>query len=501
MGIEIDRDEFDDTEFEVFQRRLEDCLEALRRLLEQPGFGVGPATVGAELELALVDAVGEPLPENQAVLAETGDERVTLEIDRFNLELNPDYTHLAGRPFRALGEEMRSALAAVRRAAAARGGRVAMIGILPTLRAEHLQRSAITDSARYRAIDKGLARLRGPSFQVCILDPAERMPPVVLERHDVALEGANTSFQVHLRTDPDQFAATYNAAQMATAPVLAVAGNSPLFLGRELWEETRVALFEQSADDRDASERGQRLARVAVGTGWSSDGVLELFEEAVRLHEPLLPLCDDPDPLAELAAGRTPALQELRLHQSTVWRWNRPVFDPADGGHVRVEMRALPAGPTVRDMLANGAFLVGLTLALARHAPAWTRALPFVQARANFYRAARRGLDAELAWPLGPGDEVTIHTAADLARLLLPQAQQALTRAGVDPKEAEELLAVIRDRIDARQTGAVWQRRTLSALTPTLGRDRALPAMLERYLEHSAADTPVHTWPVPDASS
>jgi gamma-glutamyl:cysteine ligase YbdK (ATP-grasp superfamily) len=493
MGIDIDREQFDDADYARFTGRLERCLQALGELLRRPGFGVGPSTVGAELELFLVDEAGHPLPRNQAILAAVGDRRLTLELDRFNLEVNPRPSSLAGRPFSTLGREMAGVLEAVRDAARAHGGRVAMIGILPTLRDEDLHRGAITDAPRYRALNWSLTRVRQEPFQIEISgrDPE----PLRLVRDDIVLEGANTSFQVHLRVDPGDYAATFNAVQLATAPVLAVAGNSPLFLGRLLWEETRIALFEQAADDRDASARSRLVSRVAFGTDWLRASALEPFEESVRHYEPLLPLVGEEDPLDAVAAGGLPALDELRLHQGTVWRWNRAVYDAADGGHVRVEMRALPAGPTVTDMLANAAFLLGLSLAMAPEAPAWTRSLLFARAHANFYEAARHGLEAELEWPLGPGGRPERLAVAELVPRLLPQAREGLVDAGVDAEEADRLLAVIRERVASGQTGAAWQRRTLVALEPRLGRERAAFGLLERYLELMAAGRPVHTWP------
>jgi gamma-glutamyl:cysteine ligase YbdK (ATP-grasp superfamily) len=473
---------------------LERCLEALRLLLRRPGFGVGDTTVGAELELFLVDQEGRPLPENQAVLERAGDQRVTLELDRFNLELNPSPASLAGRPFSGLGQEMRDTLERVRLAARAHGGRVATIGILPSLRAEDLHRSVITDSHRYRALNHGIQRLRQEPFRVEIAGPDGEM--LTVQHDDVVLEGANTSFQVHLRVAPERFAHAYNAVQVATAPTLAVAGNSPFFLGRRLWEETRIALFEQAVDDRDEAGRGRLAARVAFGHGWVRDGAIELFEESVRLHDPLLPVLADEDPLGVLAAGGLPELEELRLHQSTVWRWNRAIYDAGYGGHLRVEMRALPAGPTIVDMLANAAFQVGVALAVAPGAAEWTTTMPFARANANFYQAARHGLAAKLEWPAGT-DQPRRVDAAELVRRLVPQARRGLEHAGVDADEAERLLRVVDERAASGQTGAVWQRRTVAGLEPRLGRERALAAMLQRYLELSQGDQPVHTWPLP----
>jgi Glutamate-cysteine ligase family 2(GCS2) len=376
-------------------------------------------TVGAELELCLVDSHGRALPRNQEVRAETADSRVVLEIDRFNLELNLTPAPLAGRPFAAMASELDQALGIVRRAAAWHGGRVVMVGILPTLRPEDLQLAALSDAPRYRALNNGLMRLRQEPFRVRI----HGADPLGLNADDVGLEGANTSFQVHLRVDPAHFADHFNAAQLATGPVLAVAGNSPTFLGHRLWQETQVALFKQAVDDRGAAGRSsRRVSRVAFGTGWVQGGPLELLEESVRLH------------------------------QSTVWRWNRAIYDPAGGGHLRIEMRALPAGPTVVDMLANAAFLLGLTLALAPGAAEMTRRFAFQQVHHNFYRAAQLGLGAELAWPSGPGGRVRTVPAAELVPRLLPAARQGLQDAGVMAEEVDQLLAVVEARAASGQT-------------------------------------------------
>jgi hypothetical protein len=495
MGLPIDREQFDPVDYRRFGQRLDECLLAMGRLLERPGFGTGPTTLGAELELFLIDSQGRALPLNQVVRAEAADPRVVLEIDRFNLELNLTPAPLQGRPFAAFASELDQALSIVRRAAAWHGGRIVMAGILPTLRAEDLELAALSDAVRYRALNNGLRRLRQDPFQVRI-DGAD---PLELAADDVGLEGANTSFQVHLRVEPLAFAAHFNAAQLATGPVLAVAGNSPTFLGHRLWEETRVALFKQAVDDRDTAGRSsRRVSRVAFGTGWTQTGALELLEESVRLHEPVLPVLGPEHPLDRLDEDGVPALDELRLHQGTVWRWNRAIYDPASGGHLRIEMRALPAGPTVVDMLANAAFLVGLTLALAPDANAFIRRVAFQQAHHNFYRAAQLGLRAELAWPLDPGGRVRTVPAVELVQRLLPAARQGLEDAGVATQEVDRLLAVIEERVAAGgQTGAVWQRRALAALEPRLGRDRGLAAMLERYLEHQRTGDPVHTWPVP----
>lgn len=493
MGLEIKRDRFDDEDFARFDARLRDSLAALTAVLARPGFGEGETTVGAELELDLIDARGRPAPINRAVLADAVDPRVTLEIDRFNLEINALPERLAGRPLSAIARGLEEALAEVRRAAAGHGARVAAIGILPTFTEADLQRGALTDGHRYRALSAGLRRLRrGEEFAVRIAGNDE----LAMSCDDVTLEGANTSFQVHLRAAPGAFAHLFNAAQMAAGPVLAACCNSPLFLGRRLWQETRVALFRQAVDARVAVEdEDWRPSRVSFGHGWVRQGAAELFAESVALHEPLLPVLGPEDPLACVRAGGIPRLDELRLHQGTVWSWNRAVYDAADGGHLRVEMRALPAGPTVTDMVANAGFALGLTLALADELPALLPGFTFGHASRNFYQAARHGLDAELVWTDAPGARVRPVAAAALAARLVPLARRGLVDHGVEPGEADRWLEVVAARLAARQTGAIWQRRTFERHRRAHPAEEAARLMLEDYLTAVEGGLPVHEWP------
>jgi gamma-glutamyl:cysteine ligase YbdK (ATP-grasp superfamily) len=488
MGLEITREHFEEDEYERFSRRLDESLEVLAELLARDDFGVGAASLGAEVEASLVDAAGRPLPINTEVLSRSVDPRLTFELDRFNLECNLRHGPLAGRPFSALRGELEDALAEMQRAAAIFSARIALVGILPTLRSEDLQSEAMTDSRRYRALSAGLRRTRRSPFRLDI----HGEDVLNVECSDVTFEGAGTSMQVHLRVAPGDFRRLYNAIQLATPVVLAVAGNSPILLGKRLWEETRVALFKQAVDGRADTDPEPRAARVSFGQGWLEEGPLELFRENVQLHAPLLPMLDDESPLHALAEGKVPALRELRLHQGTVWRWNRAIYDPAEGGHLRVEMRFLPSGPTVEDMLANVAFLLGLAHAMAPEADQATAALPFGSLHYAFYRAGQRGLAAELPWPGEP-----TRSARELALRLLPRARAGLAAAGIDPGDSDPLLELLGERVESGQTGARWQRESLARLERREARDAALAAMFERYLAHSLAGVPVHRWPLP----
>jgi gamma-glutamyl:cysteine ligase YbdK (ATP-grasp superfamily) len=493
MGLAIERERFTAAEFAQFSERLTENLAVLRGLLQRPGFGLGAPMLGAEVELHLVDAQAAPLAKNQELLDSAADPRLTLEINRFNVEINAAPQPLRGRPFEALQKDLHSALSVVRSAAAQHLARVVMAGTLPTLRVSHLSEGVLSDAPRYRALSRTLREMRGEPFAVHI----KGRESLTAHCDDVALEGVNASFQVHLRVTPGDFAHAFNAAQLTSAPLLAAAGNSPFFDGKSLWDETRIALFQQSVDTRlDAKERKRMPSRVAFGYGWVRDAC-EPFAENVALHPALLPVCSDEDASAVLRAGGVPQLGELRLHHGTVWNWNRAIFDPAQGGHLRIEHRLLPSGPTLLDMVANAALALGLTLALAAHMPAVEPAFPFAYAEQNLTLAAKHGLDAELLWPSSRAPSPRTRRAGELLLELLPRAEAALVQAGVELDEASALLAIIRERVTTGRTGAVVQRALTRHFEARHGRDRALVLMLEHYLEHSWSDVPVHRWPMP----
>ncbi len=492
MGREIERERFGGADFERFSERLGDCLAALGQLLERPGFGEGPATLGAELEMALVDAAGRPAGENVAVQeALGGDDDVALEVGRFCIESATAPVALAGRPFTALSDRVSESVERIASAAAASGTRVAMIGTLPTLTMGDLGPGGLTESARYRALSAALEPMK-PDRRVIIDGPE----PLDVELPGIVAEAANAAFQIHLRVAPADFARTFNAAQLATGPALAAAANSPTFLGKLLWDETRVPLFHQAIDGHQGGEEVWRPSRVTFGHGWVRRGILELLQESVALHEVVLPLTDDEDPLDVVRAGGLPELGELRLHHGTTWRWNRAVYDSSGGGHLRIELRALPAGPSVIDMAANAAFLIGATLGLAEEE--WMiPAMPFALARRNFYRAARFGLGAELLWPAPQAPSPRPMPAAEAVERLIPVARRGLAGAGVDAAESDALLGVMAERVAADVTGASWQRATLAAQEERVMRGTALAATLDAYIEAQFSGRPVHRWPLP----
>lgn len=486
MGTEITNTDFKPADYERFQGQLSDDLTVLKSLLRRDGFGEGPTSIGAELEFSIIDETGAPTPLGPRLKDEAQDPRLQLEIDQFNLELNLDPIGARGEPFSAMAVDINKSIQALDEGARKHQARLISIGILPSLREEHLGSHSITNSPRYRALSENLKKQRQGNFEIHI----DGKDPLDLSVDDVTREGAATSLQLHLRVSPKEYAKVFNATQLATSVVLAVAGNSPFFVGHDLWDETRIALFKQSVDSRERSSKHWHYAsRVNFGKGWVREGAYELFAENASLFPVLLPISLDTDHGSE-----PPALQALRLHQGTIWNWNRAIYDPADDGHLRIEMRALPSGPTPIDMLANSAFLIGLSIGLGDQLEDLLPAFPFTYAEYNFYRAAKHGLDAKLLWPTTTGLSPQEFSAPELASQLLPIAQRGLESIGISTRESASFLQIIQDRIDAQMTGARWQRILFSKLTERTSRKEAFLLLVNRYQEEAATQKPVSAW-------
>jgi len=496
MGRSIDRTTFTDEDRARFRERLDESLEVLGTLLARPGFGQGQASIGAELELCIVDALGRPAPVAEPLRASLGDERLTLEIIRYDIEANLTPGPVAGQPFRRLEREMVEMLSLLNEGAQAYGARVVPVGILPTLRPRDLVAAMITPNARYEALTTELRQRRGEKFHIRL----KGRESLSVKTDSVAPEGACTSLQVHYRAHPERFVDLFNAVQLTTPLLVGFAANSPFLLGRELWHETRIGLFRQSIDGRDRERRELSLpARVHIGHGWLRRSAHEAFAETVRLYRPLLPIVEEgAGPRAALeACGELPPLEELALQMGTVWPWNRVIYEPADGGHVRVELRALPAGPSAVDMAANAALSIGLAEGLLDDIEALVTALPHALLVQNLESAARDGIEARLLWPAAGTRRLEERALVDILGELLPAARGGLAAAGIDADEIDRCLGNVERRLATGASGAGWQIRTVDRLQAQGGmtRQRALRAMFDRYAEQALANRTIADWP------
>jgi gamma-glutamyl:cysteine ligase YbdK (ATP-grasp superfamily) len=490
MGRDIQAIKISGEDRRKYRDKVRRSLDVFARMLREQRFDDNPSTVGQEIELNLVDERGMPSMRNADVLKVIADPAWATEVGQFNLEINVPPRRLDGDAVADLEREIRASLNAADAQARTIGSYLVMIGILPTLDEYDVHEGTMSANERYRVLNEQIFAARGEDMQIEI-DGAEQL---LTHCDSITPEAACTSVQLHTQVSPDAFADYWNAAQAIAGPQVALAANSPFLFGRQLWQETRITLFEQSTDTRpdELKEQGVR-PRVWFGERWITS-VFDLFEENLRYFPALLPICEDEDPLAVLDSGAIPQLAEMSLHNGTIYRWNRPVYGVVDGTpHLRVENRVLPAGPTIADVMANAAFYYGLmrTLAEAKR-PVWT-AMSFTTAAENLHEAARYGLDAHLYWP-GVGET----PATELVlRRLLPLAREGLASWGVAPDHADRLLGIIEQRCLTGQTGAAWQIAQVAGLTRRDGLDRreALREMTLRYIEHMHTNQPVHTWP------
>ena len=492
MGRDVPAMVISQADRRAYREKVRHCLDVLARMLRESRFETEPQQVGLEIELNLVDEDGWPSMKNTDVLSAIADPGWDTELGQFNLEINVPPRQLAGAALGELEHLVRGSLNHADQQARQAGSRLAMIGILPTLRESDVDERAISTNPRYRLLNEQIFAARGEEMDISIKGVGKERLDTFIDT--IAPEAACTSVQFHLQVSPETFGSYWNAAQALAGVQVALAANSPFLFTKELWAETRITLFQQATDTRPEELKVQGVRpRVWFGERWITS-VFDLFEENLRYFPALLPLCDDEDPAAVLDAGEAPQLAELTLHNGTVYRWNRPVYAVTAGQpHLRVENRVLPAGPTVADTFANAAFYYGLIRTLAEaERPVWTQ-LSFAAANENLLTAARDGIEARLYWP-GLGE---VPVTELVLRRLLPLAREGLRRWGADGAEADRLLGIIEQRCLTSRNGATWQAAAVHALEDSrhIDRPEALRQMTLRYLEHMHSNEPVHSWP------
>jgi hypothetical protein len=490
VGREISGAVFSREDRQRYRQKVRACLDVFARMLRESRFEQGRRSVGMEIELNLTDEAGDPAMLNAQALEAIADPDFQTELGRFNLEINVPPRLLDPSVFGELEEAVRRDLNHAEEQARTVGAHMMLIGILPTVGEEHLTRASFSDNPRYELLNEQIFAARGEDLEISI-GGVERLATFA---DTIAPEAACTSVQLHQQVEPEAFASFWNAAQAIAGPQVAVAANSPFFFGKELWRETRIALFEQATDTRPDELKAQGVRpRVWFGERWITS-IFDLFEENVRYFPALLPQTEAEDPQETLDRGDTPSLAELALHNGTIYRWNRPIYDVVhERPHLRVENRLLPSGPTVVDICANAAFYYGLVRALvAEEQPLWSR-MSFSAAEENFHAAARDGIEARVYWP-GVGE---VPVSELVLRRLLPAADEGLAAAGIEASDRERLLGIVERRCVTMQNGAAWQAAAFHRLYEGQERREALRRMTVLYREHMHANEPVHTWALP----
>jgi CBS domain-containing protein/gamma-glutamyl:cysteine ligase YbdK (ATP-grasp superfamily) len=480
----------DEIRSQRFKRTLLNDLDALDYMLRNGLIHDATRRIGAEQEMFLVDSTLRPAPVALEVLAKLNHPQFTTEMGKFNLEANLSPRTLEGGCLRDLENELNGLISLARVAAKESGADILLAGTLPTAHQYHLSLDNLTPKPRYFELNRIMAKLRGPTYNIFI----KGLDELQITHDNVMTEACCASFQVHFQVSPGIFAQVYNLAQLVTAPLLAAAVNSPLLLGQRLWHETRIALFQHSVDERSQSHmvRGAP-ARVSFGECWLDRSVIEIFREEISRFRVIMTTEVNEDAQQVLLKGGIPNLDALRLHSGTVWRWNRPCYGITDGqAHLRIELRALPAGPSVLDEVANAAFAFGMLIGLAPEYGDLKNSFSFEEASQNFFVAARYGLNAQFTWPGGrriTATELILHE-------LLPVARSGLLGAGIVSEDVDRYLGTIEERVRRERTGSQWALQSLAAIRHQGSREACHRCLTGAMVEHQKSGEPVHLWPL-----
>ncbi|HKJ16948.1 MAG TPA: CBS domain-containing protein [Xanthomonadales bacterium] len=440
----------DEAVHQRFMKSLLGEVQALEMMLERGLFESGVSRMGAEQEMFIVNKAHQPANKALEILDLIDDDRFTHELGLFNIEANLEPHRLTGDCLSKMEAELHEVHRLARQTAAKVGCDIALVGILPTLREENLSLDSMVPTPRYHALNDAVRGLRGEDFQFTI----NGIDQLSFRHDNVMLEACNTSFQIHFQVSPDNFAHFYNISQLVTGPLLAVAVNSPMLLGKRLWHESRIAVFEHSIDTRSETHQARGLKpRVHFGDRWIEDSVTEIFKEDIARFRIVLTTECEEDPVGMVENGVMPSLNALRLHNGTVYRWNRPCYGVHNNiAHLRIENRVIPSGPTVLDEMANAAFYFGLMSGASEKYGDVSKLIRFADVKTNFLAAARDGIRAQMNWfndDYLPVDQLIL-------KELLPLAREGLASQDIDENDATRLLDVIEKRVSKRRTGARW---------------------------------------------
>lgn len=463
-------------------------VQAVEKMLDEGLFEKDKRRIGAEQELCVVDDAFDPSYYGPEILAKIPDDHFTSEIARFNLEINLDPFEFRSDCLRRVERQLIDMLGKAEAYASDFDNRILLTGILPTIYYSHLRPEWMTPQARYHMLSEMIREIRGKDFEIHI----QGVDELIASLNSVLFEACNTSFQLHLQVPADRFVQNYNWAQLISGPVLAAAANSPLLLGRELWMETRIALFQQSIDTRSSiNHLREKQARVFFGRDWLRGSVAELYKEQITRFPIILGTEQPEDSLQILAGGQTPKLSALGMHNGTVYTWNRPCYGRGNGRpHLRIECRYLPSGPSAADEMANFALWLGLMNTDRSTHKNFTETLPFTTVRDNFYRAAKMGLHTVFDWF---GRSLTAREL--ILTELLPMAENGLQALQINQDDINRYLGTIRQRVEKEQNGAAWQVKNFRKLKECFNVGVGVTELTRGMYERQRAGLPVHEWP------
>lgn len=474
---------------QLFEKQLLRDIYALEKMLEDGWFEIDKTRIGAEQEFCLIDKYSKPIGKNIEMMEVLGEGRAfTTELARFNMEINAEPRIFKNTCLSEMEKELLDYLEEARITAQNMGIDVVMAGIVPTINQHHFTMENLTPYERYRALCNAINKLRGKNYELRI----QGIDELVSEHDSPLIEAANTGFQVHLQIKPDEFVDMYNISQAITAPVLSSATNSPFLFGKRLWKETRVALFTQSVDTRHNREHAREMSpRVTFGDSWLKNSIVDIYKEDIIKYRVLLHSKITENALEKLEQGSTPELMALKIHNSTVYRWNRPCYGISEGkAHLRIENRVLPAGPTVADEMANAALWLGLMVGMHQQYGDITKKMDFEDAKSNFIKSSTHGLDTKLFWLNHKS-----YAAGDLiVNELLPIAKEGLKAQNILQADIDRYLNIIEERVSQVKTGSYWMLKSYSNMAKNKSKEEVLAAITASMVQQQKDNTPVHKW-------
>jgi len=482
----------------TFVKSLLKDVQALEKMLEHDVFEKGITRIGAEQEMVLVHNHNYKAAPIAMDVLESLKQYPYLETElaKFNLEINLDPKVFECDCFSQMEREIEDKLRIISHELDKRDASLMLTGILPTLRKHDLDMHNLTPKRRYAALMEAINRqLIGKDYELRMFGIDE----LLIKHKSPLLEACNTSFQIHLQTEARDFVKKYNIAQTLAAPILAIAANSPLVFGKRLWHESRIALFQQSIDVRTTHEHfRERSPRVSFGNDWLDDSVIEIFKEDISRFRILISSDIEENSLDMLSQNITPKLRALQVHNSTIYRWNRPCYGISENGmpHLRIENRVLPAGPTVKDEIANAALWLGCMVGLSDHVDDIRDEIGFIDTRDNFGKAAKFGVDSKFTW-----FKDRKVSAIDLVKELSGLAREGLKSMQVDSADIDQYLAIIDERVEMHMNGARWLLRSYTKLREETNSDEALSVITHNIINNQKNnDLPGHMWPLPELS-
>jgi CBS domain-containing protein len=476
-------------ERKAFIMQLLNDLKALELMLKNGSFSDETTRIGVEQELCLTDDTWRTAPLAIDILNEINDEHFTTELAKFNIEMNLEPQEFDGNCLEKVENDIRALLEKAQKAAEKFDAKVILTGILPTIRKSDIDIHNITPIPRYSELLDRMFETRGKLFDFRIKGVDE----LITQSHTVLFEACNTSIQAHLQVKPEEFALRYNWAQMISGPVLAACTNSPILLGKRLWHETRIALFQQVVELSNLpSDLRENYSRATFGTGWVKSSVLEIFKNDIARYQVLLSDPEKEDSLRAVAEGKTPKLRGLNLFNGTVYKWNRPCYGITNGiPHLRIECRYLPSGPTVIDEVANMAFWWGLMNNVPEEMKNVSEHFEFDNAKRNFFRGAHLSLNAQFTW----FNNESI-PAVKLIQELIELAEVGLKKAGINEQQISKYLGVIKERVKTEKTGSNWLLKSVEQMGKKTRKEDALVAATAAMYHRQQTSEPVHTWPL-----